>query len=80
MAAREAQRTVRFKMTFPEKILGEPIIHRLSRDLDVIPNIMRGRITEKSAWLEVELVGPPKSIDKALKFLAERGVTVQKLD
>ncbi len=80
MTAREAQKSVRFKMTFPEKILGEPIIHRLSHDLDVVPNIMRGRITEKSAWLEVELVGPAKSIEKALKFLAERGVTVQKLD
>jgi ABC-type methionine transport system ATPase subunit len=80
MAPRDTQKSVRFKMTFPENILGEPIIHRLSHDLDVVPNIMRGRITEKSAWLEVELVGPVKSIEKALKYLGERGVTVHKLD
>lgn len=80
MAAREAQKTVRFKMTFPEKILGEPVIHKLSHDLNVVPNIMRGRITEKNAWLEVQLVGTAKNIERALKFLEERGVSVQKLE
>jgi ABC-type methionine transport system ATPase subunit len=80
MAPKEAQKVVRFKMTFPEKVLGEPVIHHLSHDMHVTPNIMRGRITEKSAWLEVELSGAAKSIDKALKFLSERGVSVQQLD
>lgn len=80
MAAKESQKSVRFKMTFPEKILGEPVIHKLSHDMNVVPNIMRGRITEKNAWLEVELVGTAKNIDKALKYLAERGVNVQRLE
>ncbi len=78
--AKGAQKSVRFRMTFPEKILGDPIIYKLSHDFDVIPNIMRGRITDKSAYLEVELVGSPKNTEKALKYLSERGVTVQKLD
>lgn len=80
MAAHEPQKTVRFKMTFPEKILGEPVIHTLSHDFSVVPNIMRGRITEKNAWLEVELVGAARNIDKALKYLGDRGVAVQKLE
>jgi len=77
---KDASKTARFKMTFPEKTIGEPIIYKLSHDLDVAPNILRGRITEKSAWLEVELVGSAKNIEKALKFLSERGVNVQKLE
>jgi ABC-type methionine transport system ATPase subunit len=76
----ESQKAFRFKMTFPEKILGEPIIHKLSHDLDVVPNILRGRITEKSAWLEVEMVGSAEGIEKALKFLDERGVGVEKIE
>ena len=73
-------KSTRVKMTFPEKVLGEPIVHKLSHDHDVVPNILRGRITEKNAWLEVELVGSPKNVEKALQYLSERGVTVQPLD
>lgn len=78
--AKEAQKVARFKMTFPEKTIGEPIIYKLSHDLDVAPNILRGRITDKNAWLELELVGSAKNIEKALKFLQERGVKIDKLE
>jgi ABC-type methionine transport system ATPase subunit len=77
---KEVPKVVKCKMTFPEKTIGEPIIYKLSHDLDVQPNILRGRITDKTAWLELELVGSQKNIDKALKFLAEKGVTIQKLE
>ena len=36
------------------------------------------RITEKGAWLEVELIGPSKAIEKALAYLSEQGVSVEK--
>jgi ABC-type methionine transport system ATPase subunit len=77
--ARESQKTLRLKLTFPEKVLGDPIIHTLSHDLDVVPNILRGRITEKNAWLEVEIIGTSKGLEKARKYLADRGVTVTPL-
>jgi hypothetical protein len=75
-----ALRALRFRISCPEKIRSEPIIHRLSHDCGVVPNILRGRITRKDAWLEVELTGPRRNIDKALKFLAARGVSVRKLE
>lgn len=80
MTPRDSRKTLRFKMTFPQKIVGEPIMTKLSHDFSVTYNMMRGRISEKGAWLEVELAGVEKNIDKALKYLGERGVTVQKLD
>ena len=72
--AKEARKSLKLKLTFPEKVLGDPIIHTLSHDFDVIPNILRGRITDKNAWLEVELLGSAKSLERARKFLVERGV------
>lgn len=78
MAAKDIEVT-RVKMTFPEKIIGEPIIGKLSRDLKVMPNILRGRITPDSAWLEIEISGPKHAIKKALRFLEEKGVTVSKI-
>jgi len=79
MAAKEAKKTVRCKMTFPQKVVGQPVMHKLWSDFKVVSNTMRGRITEKGAWLEVELVGAPKNLDAALKFLADQGVSIQPL-
>ena len=53
---------------------------KLSNDFGVSYNMMRGRITDKGAWLEVELIGSAKNIERALAFLGERGVTVQPLE
>jgi hypothetical protein len=80
MTAKEAKKTIRCKMTFPQKVVGQPVMHKLWSDFKVVSNTMRGRITEKGAWLEVELVGSPKGLDAALKFLGEQGVTLQPLD
>lgn len=80
MTPRDAKKTFRFKMTFPQKIVGEPIMTKLSNEFSVAYNMMRGRISEKGAWLEVELAGAEKNVEKALKYLGERGVTVQKID
>lgn len=80
MAGKEAKKTLRFKMSFPQRVIGDPLMHRLSRTLNVVPNILRGRITGKSAWLEVELVGSQKNIDRALTFLRNEGVSLTSLD
>jgi ABC-type methionine transport system ATPase subunit len=77
--AKEARQSLKLKLTFPEKVLGDPIIHTISHDFDVVPNILRGRITDKNAWLEVEMIGAPKNLERAKKFLAERGVTFSPL-
>jgi ABC-type methionine transport system ATPase subunit len=78
--ASSARRSLKLKLTFPEKVLGDPIIHTLSKDFDVVPNILRGRITDKNAWLEVEMIGAEKNIEKARKFLEDRGVKFSVLD
>lgn len=74
-----ASRAPRFRITGSGRLRSEPILHRLSRDCGVVPNILRGRITPKGAWLEVELAGPRKNVEKALKFLGARGASVREL-
>ena len=80
MASKDARKSERFKMTFPAKIVGEPIMTKLSHDFGVSYNMIRGRITDKGAWLDVELIGAKKNIERALEFLAERGVTIGPLE
>ena len=80
MASKETKKSEKFKMTFPAKIVGEPIMTKLSHDFGVAYNMIRGRITDKGAWLDVELIGLKKNIERALGFLSERGVTVAPLE
>ena len=79
MTAAKGQKSVKLKLTFPEKVLGDPIIHKLSHDLGVVPNILRGRITNKNAWLEIEIIGSQKSVEKAMKYLTDHDVTLTEL-
>ena len=79
MAAKDAKKSRLFRMSFPQRLVSEPIMHRLSNEFKVVPNIIRGRITEKGAALDVKLTGPAKAIEGALKCLAEQGVDVQPL-
>lgn len=80
MASKEAKRSEKHKLTFPAKIVGEPIMTKLSHDFGVSYNMIRGRITDKGAWLDVELLGTKKNIERAVEFLKERGVTVAPFD
>jgi ABC-type methionine transport system ATPase subunit len=80
MAGKDSKKSEKFKMTFPAKIVGEPIMTKLSHDFGVSYNMIRGRITDKGAWLDVELLGLKKNIERALAFLAERGVTIAPLE
>ena len=80
MTSKESKKSEKFKMTFPAKIVGEPIMTKLSHDFGVSYNMIRGRITDKGAWLDVELLGAKKNIDHALDFLKERGVTISPLE
>jgi ABC-type methionine transport system ATPase subunit len=78
--AKESRKSEKFKMTFPAKIVGEPIMTKLSHDFGVSYNMIRGRITDKGAWLDVELLGANKNNDRALEFLKQRGVTIAPLE
>ena len=62
MTAKDSRKSERFKMTFPAKIVGEPIMTKLSHDFGVSYNMIRGRITDKGAWLDVELLGANRPI------------------
>ncbi|HUZ08590.1 MAG TPA: NIL domain-containing protein [Acidimicrobiales bacterium] len=70
---------VRLKLTFPESLVRAPVIARLVRDFDVVPNIRRAEVRPDSGWMLCEVVGEPGSIDEALAWLREEGVTVDLL-
>ena len=70
---------VRVKLTFPEQLIKQPLLGRLDRMFDVLPNIRRAAIDDHIGWIVCELSGERDSVDKALAWLEESGVEVSRL-
>jgi len=64
-------------LVFPKDIVTQPVIYRLSRDFDVVFNILKAKVTaDEDGMLLMELSGPRGQVRKAVGFLEEQGVEV----
>ncbi|HVL27345.1 MAG TPA: NIL domain-containing protein [Acidimicrobiales bacterium] len=70
---------VRVRLTFPEHLITEPVIGRMMRAFDVLPNIRRANIEDTVGWMVCELAGERKAVEEALAWLAAEGVQVDRL-
>jgi L-aspartate semialdehyde sulfurtransferase ferredoxin len=70
---------MRVRLTFPEELVREPIIARLVRTFDVLPNIRRADVGETTGWIVCELDGHAAALDEAVDWLRNEGVQVDLL-
>ena len=70
---------VRVKLTFPEHLVKQPIIARMVREFNVLPNIRRASVEETMGWIICELGGQAESVEKAITWLRDLGVQVDLL-
>ena len=70
----------KFHLTFPELLINEPVIHRVGKDFELVTNIRRANIEEGHAWVILEMEGTEESITKAVTWLAEQGVQVDRIE
>lgn len=70
---------VRVKLIFPEELVREPVLARLARDHNVIPNIRKANVDEGQGWILCELGGEPDDVDSALQWLRSIGIEVDLL-
>ena len=66
-----------FHLFFPKNLIKEPIMFVVARDLRLLLNIRRAKITSEAGEATVELEGDAKDIEKAEKTFRERGVKVE---
>ena len=69
----------RVKLTFPEDLIREPVIARMVREFEVLPNIRRANVEEHVGWIICELAGEPDAVSSAIDWLRELGVQVDML-
>lgn len=73
------QTFARLKLTFPEHLIRQPIIARLVREFDVMPNIRRASIDEHVGWMVCELGGEDDALERSIEWLHDLGVHVDRL-
>jgi len=67
----------RVKLTFPQKLIKEPVIFTMAKQFDVMPNIRRARVTETVGEMILELEGTEENLEKGMKWVRGKGVEVE---
>ena len=65
------------KLTFPQKLIKEPVIFTMAKKFDVMPNIRRARVTEKIGEMVLELAWEDKNLEKGIAYLTKVGVIIE---
>lgn len=69
----------RLFLTFPQRILGEPLLYTLGREFRVVPNIRGASITKDRGIMALDLEGEEAEVQRAVDYLRSKGVTVELL-
>ena len=67
---------MRVRLTFPEKLIKEPLIYNLGHKFQVVTNIRGAQVDEDVGWVVLELDGQDDEIERGLEWTRSRGVRV----
>ncbi len=70
----------RVRLTFPQHLIKEPVLFRMAKTYDVMPNIRRARVTETVGEMVLELEGTEENLEKGIQSLRDQGVEVELLE
>jgi ABC-type methionine transport system ATPase subunit len=71
---------IRVQLIYPEDKVKEPLLCALCKNFDVVVNIRTAKVSKDTGILTVEIDGEAEEIDRAIKFLEEKGVIVQPIE
>lgn len=72
--------SLKVHITFPEEKIKEPVIYQIGQEYRVVTNIRRADVTEKSGWVDLELNGDAREIERAVEGLKKKGVKVDPIE
>lgn len=70
----------RFYLTYPPELIKEPFIYEVGKRYKVVTNVRQASTSDKLGLVAVEIEGEPAEIDKAIKFLTDKGVKVEPIE
>ena len=66
----------KFRFTFPQDLVTEPIIYNLGRNFELITNIRRANVSDDQGWVILELEGDQDEIERGIAWVTENKVRV----
>lgn len=73
-----AKRKVMLK--YPDHLIKEPVLFRMAKEFDVMPNIRRARVTETIGEIVAELDGAPENLERGIQYLEQEGILVEPVE
>ena len=70
----------RVKFTFQQDLITEPLIYQIGKEFALITNIRRADVTADRGWVILELDGELSEIERALDWVAAKGVRVDPVE
>jgi ABC-type methionine transport system ATPase subunit len=70
---------VRLHLTFGEHQVREPIVYRIGRDFGLQTNIRRANVDDRTAWFLLDLEGDAADVERAIAWLQDEGVKVDRI-
>jgi len=70
----------RIYLTYPKEQVKEPLLYHVGRLFKVVTNIRQASVSDKIGLVALELDGEPDEIDKAIKYLIDKGVKVEPIE
>ncbi|MBI5627575.1 MAG: NIL domain-containing protein [Candidatus Rokubacteria bacterium] len=71
---------MRVRLTFPPELVQQPIIYRLVKDFDIVPNIRRADVRADHGWMVLELEAAEDGLERGVAWLKAQGVTVDPIE
>jgi len=75
-----ATKREKFYLTYPKKLVREPLIYWCSRKFEVVTNIRSASVGKDIGIIALELDGSREAIDGAVAWFREQGVTVEPIE
>jgi len=67
-------------LTYPPRLVKEPLIYRVGRKFKVITNIRSASISDKIGLVALELEGKRSEVERALQWFRRKGVKVEPIE
>ncbi|MBI5885103.1 MAG: NIL domain-containing protein [Deltaproteobacteria bacterium] len=70
----------RVYLTYPKEQVKEPLIYNIGQLFKVVTNIRQATVSDLVGLVALELDGAPEEIEKATKYLKDKGVKVEPIE
>lgn len=70
----------RFWLTYPNRLITQPVIWQLSQKFPVVFNVRQASVTEEMGILCLELEAPRSDVKAAIAWLEKQGVKVEPVE